>query len=241
MKRRTGTRAVVAGVALSLLLGGAAFGAEEMAGMKKQETQKLVAKHKAWLEQHVKDWPEKTKGVIATTVEKYGPPHEMTASMLIWKDTGPWKMSVISKEEVAHDFPKRHKDVLEQFIDYKVPVDKYDDLARYDGSVIAERTKGVLSARCDLEEANFLAINLANDVATGKKSAEQARSYYATAMAKMMKAGTMDPYMTGLRFRVASGGTGDADKPAPEMMQGMGGSGMEGEHQHHPSMPKPTE
>ncbi|MGH8284417.1 MAG: hypothetical protein ACRETT_01460 [Steroidobacteraceae bacterium] len=38
-----------------------------------------------------------------------------------------------------------HKDVLEQVIDYKVPPDKFDDLARYDGSVIAERTKGTFA------------------------------------------------------------------------------------------------
>ncbi|MEX2153654.1 MAG: hypothetical protein WD825_09970 [Gemmatimonadaceae bacterium] len=58
---------------------------------------------------------------------------------------------------MPHSFPKPHTDLLEQFIDYRVPVDKYDELAAYDGSVIVERTKGEISARCDKEAMNFLA------------------------------------------------------------------------------------
>ena len=61
-------------------------------------------------------------------------------------------------------FPAPHPDVMKQAIDYRVALDKYDDLAMYDGSVIVERTKGELAARCEMEGANFLAINLAHDV-----------------------------------------------------------------------------
>jgi len=53
-------------------------------------------------------------------------------------------------EEIPHDFPKPHMDMLLQSIDYPVPPDKFDELAAYDGSVIAERTKGELAARCDM-------------------------------------------------------------------------------------------
>jgi len=31
-------------------------------------------------------------------------------------------------------------DFVQQFIDYRVPIHKFDDLTAYDGSVIAERT-----------------------------------------------------------------------------------------------------
>jgi hypothetical protein len=31
---------------------------------------------------------------------------------------------VLYRDEVPHNFPKPHTDVLEQFIDYRVPVDK---------------------------------------------------------------------------------------------------------------------
>lgn len=64
---------------------------------------------------------------------------------------------------------------VQQFIDYRVPIHKFDDLAAYHGSVIAERTSGEISARCDKEEMNLLALNLANDVVKGTKSVEQGR------------------------------------------------------------------
>jgi len=92
-----------------------------------------------------------------------------------------------------------------------VPLGKYDDLARYDGSVIAERTKGELSARCDKEEMNYLALNLAHDVATGRRTVEDARRFYAeTAMATMK--GEMPPYVQRLQFDPSRGGTADPDK-----------------------------
>ena len=34
------------------------------------------------------------------------------------------------------NFPKPHIDLLQQFIDYKSPLDKFDDLAQYGGSII---------------------------------------------------------------------------------------------------------
>ncbi len=91
---------------------------------------------------------------------------------------------------------------------------------QYDGSVIAERTKGELSARCDKEEANFLALNLANDIATGKKTVAEARQYYARAVSDLM-AGKKDPYVQKLQFSPQRR-TADADRPAP-MRQAMQG------------------
>jgi hypothetical protein len=158
-------------------------------------------------------WSGKPKEVADEMIKKYGNPNEATPSMLIWYNNGPWKKSILSKEEVPHDFPKAHTDLLQQFLDYKTPIDKFDDLAQYDGSVIVERTKGEISARCDKEEMNFLALNLANDVATGKKTVDEARQYYAKAAMAFMK-GEKDPYTQGLKFTVSHGNTGDKDMPA---------------------------
>jgi hypothetical protein len=161
----------------------------------------------------ISNWPAKPQEVANTMIDKYGPPDEVTSAMLVWNNKGPWKRTILFKEEVPHDFPKPHTDLLQQFIDYKTPVDKFDDLAQYDGSVIVERTKGEISARCDKEEMNFLALNLANDVATGKKTVEEARQYYAKAAMAFMK-GEKDPYTQGLKFNVSKSGTGDKDMPA---------------------------
>lgn len=177
----------------------------------KAETQQALKKHKAWIDQNVSAWPEKTKEVIAKTIDSYGPPKEVTDSMLVWGKTGPWKRTIIYREVVEHKFPMPHEDVMEQFVDFQVPPDKFDDLAQYDGSVIAERTKGELSARCDQEPANLLAINLAADVANGKRTADEARDYYAKAIRGMLK-GQMDPYLKSLKVEKKGGETADADK-----------------------------
>jgi hypothetical protein len=54
-------------------------------------------------------------------------------------------------------------------IDYRVPIKFFTLLAQFDGSVVAERTAGELSARCHDEEANNLALNLAHDIVVGQK------------------------------------------------------------------------
>nr|MBA3580323.1 hypothetical protein [Gemmatimonadaceae bacterium] len=110
-------------------------------------------------------------------------------------------------------FPGPHPDVMQQFIDYRVPLDRYDEMAMYDGSVVVERTNGEMSARCDKEEANFLALNLANDIATGRRTVEDARAMYAREI-MAFKQGQGGPYTKGLQFSVPRGGTADPDRPA---------------------------
>lgn len=162
------------------------------------------------LDKFTADWPEKPKEVTKTMVEKYGLPNEATQSMLIWYNNGPWKRSIIYREEIEHKFPKPHVDVLEQFVDLKVPAEKGDDLLKYDGSVIVERTKGEISARCDKEEMNFLAINLAKEIIDGKKNVESARNEYAkSAMSFMM--GKPNDYTDNLNFKMTKN-TADPDK-----------------------------
>lgn len=161
-------------------------------------------------------WPANTKDASNALISKFGVPDEVTSSTLIWKDRGVWKKTVLMRDEIPHDFPMPHTDYLMQTINYKVPVEKYDDLARYDGSVIVERTRGTLAARCDKEEMNFLALNLAHDIITDKKTVEEARDFYAKTAMKFKEGGT-DPYTQGLQFSVPKGDTGDKDVPAKMM------------------------
>lgn len=92
-----------------------------------------------------------------------------------------------------------------------MPPQRFTDLAKFDGSVMAVRTRGELSARCEGEEANFLAINLAHDIITGERSVEDARERYAQAMQAMTE-GRDDPYVQRLLFDPPSGETGDPDE-----------------------------
>lgn len=156
-------------------------------------------------------WPASARMAAADMMKKYGPPQEVTATMLKWHNNGPWKYTMISRNETPHRFPMAHPDVMEQGINYRVPVGMFDDLAAYDGSVTADRTQGHLAARCDKEGANFLALNLAHDIITKRKNVASARAYYGRAIAAFKKMGRMDPYMQRLQFTPPRGQTADAD------------------------------
>lgn len=164
----------------------------------------------------INNWPETAKAAAKAMMEKYGEPTEHTPSMLIWKDSGPFTHTIVYKEEIDHDFPMPHKDVLEQFINYDIPADKFDELATFDGSVIAERTRGIMSARCDKEAANLLALNLAHDIIEDKRTVDEARDYYANAMMEMLK-GNKGEYLKGLQFDVPNHNINNADRTVMDM------------------------
>lgn len=147
----------------------------------------------------MKTWPMASQMAVKEQMDLYGKPNEITPTAAIWYNNGPWKKTVIDKMESKHDFPKTHMDCMEQCVSYKVPLDKYDDLAMFDGSVTVDRTQGTIAARCDKEENNFLALNLAHDVITGKKSVEEARKSYGE-MVMQAKAGNKPEYMKKLMF-----------------------------------------
>ncbi|CAL66643.1 hypothetical protein [Christiangramia forsetii] len=168
------------------------------------------------IKDNIEGWPETATKAAKAMMDKYGDPDEQTPSMLMWKDTGPFTHTIVYKEEIQHDFPMPHKDVLEQFINYNVPVEKYDDLAEFDGSVIVERTKGVMSARCDKEAANLLALNLANDVIEGNRSVEEARKFYGEAIMAMLEGNKKD-YLKSLQFDVSQSNINNADETTMDM------------------------
>jgi hypothetical protein len=156
-------------------------------------------------------WPDESREAAQLVIDKYGEPHEATASQLIWYGVGPWKRMVATRTFFQHAFPAPHIDAVESVIDYRVPPSKFSAMAEFDGSVIVERTAGEVSARCHDEQANLLALNLMNDIATGAKSVDEARQYYAKEfLAFRRKQPT--PYMERLRFEPSDGQAPDPDQ-----------------------------
>ena len=169
--------------------------------------------NEAQMTRMMQGWHPASQEAVRMMTQKYGPPMEVTATMATWGKTGPWKRTTVSSQAVQHAFPMPHPDVMEQVVDYKVPPEMVDELAMYDGSVIVERTKGELSARCDKEGANFLALNLAHDIATGKQTVEGARKMYGEQI-MAMKAGRPAPYTERLMFAPMPNAA-DPDQPLP--------------------------
>jgi hypothetical protein len=197
-------RAAATALGLLALSVGAATAQEKMDQVSMGEVEKVIA-----------GWPKASQEAVRFMTKKYGPAAAVTQEMIIWGKTGPWKRTIVFAHEYPHEFPAHHTDVMQQFTDYKADPGLYDDLAKYDGSVVLERTSGEISARCDKEGANFLALNLAHEIATGKRKVEDARKTYGEQITAM-KAGRRAPYTERLMFQ-ASGPTGDPDMSVMSM------------------------
>jgi hypothetical protein len=157
------------------------------------------------------NWSDASKKAVNAMKQMYGEPNETTSNMMVWNNVGSWKRTVVYAKEFKHDFPLPHTDVLEQTIDYKVPVGKFSVLAMYDGSITCSRTFGEMSVRCDKEAMNILALNLADDIIKGNKNIKTARDFYAKTAWAFMK-GDKHEYTQKLQFSTVNMNTGDPDE-----------------------------
>jgi hypothetical protein len=162
------------------------------------------------VERIIDDWPHAQKNVARQMVAKYGPPNEATPTRLFWFRNGPWKRTELSRDVVAHNWPTVHSDFLTQTIDYRVPPEMFHLIAMFDGSIVADRTRGEVSARCDSEAANVLGINMVHEIVTGKRTFEEAREI-SSQNTVAYNIGRDAPYAERLLFEVPQGGTEDLD------------------------------
>jgi predicted outer membrane protein len=192
----------------------------QQAGMTSQVDRSTVDKM-------ISAWPNRPQLGANQMLAKYGTPSEATSERLVWHNQGPYKRITVTKAEHHHDFPKPHMDYMEHTIPYRVPVDKAGALSTYDGSLTFDRTRGEMSARCDLEGHNILTLNLAHDIVTGKSNAEGARMAFGQNVVDDAK-GKYPPYTTALRFDPKTTDVMFADKPvipgSPERPMGDGQS-----------------
>lgn len=154
-------------------------------------------------------WPEASKAAVNAMNAKYGLPASVSEDMIVWNNTAPFKRTIVYKEEINHLFPMQHKDILQQVVDYRVPLDKITALNKFDGSLIVDRTKGELASRNEKEEMNILALNLADKIVKGEMTVEKARREYSK-NAEAFAAGTTSPMISSLNF-TTSGNTSDPD------------------------------
>lgn len=164
------------------------------------------------IESILASWPPKPAELARILIAKYGPPQDACKTRLVWFNNGQWRTTTLYRDGIAHYWPTVHEDYLEQSIDFKVDPDLYDEISQFDGSVNAQKTSGALTARCDYEAANFLAINLARDIAVGDITADEARDIYIEAVL-LYREGQAHPYMQGIMFEIPTEYQGDTDKP----------------------------
>ena len=166
---------------------------------------------RATVEELVADWPDAPKRGAEQMLAQYGPPNEATPTKLFWYHAGPWKRIVVTRDVLTHNFPAPHSDFLTQVIDYRVPPEKFDEIARFDGSCLVDRTAGEAGARCDSEAANTLTLNIMHGIVTGTTTVDEARETFGQIMLAYTL-GRPAPYAEGLQFAVPDGGTEDEDE-----------------------------
>jgi hypothetical protein len=167
-----------------------------------------------WAQKNLEGWPPKTIALAVDLIKKYGEPNEATARQVTWYHNGPWKRTILFKEGAPHNFPKPHQDVLEQTVDYRVPLDKVADLLKYNGSLVIDRTRGELSAHCDSEQQNTITLNIADDIVKGERNLEQALAYHAQIIVGLRDR-EPETYPQKLRFKPPTSPSADAGDEAP--------------------------
>ncbi len=161
----------------------------------------------------IEDWPAAPKKVAQEMTERYGLPNEATPTLLIWHDSGPWKRTIVTSDETAHNFPTPHTDYISQTLNYDVPPEKLLELAHFDGSLIVYRTAGQVTATCDNEAANLLTVNLMHDIIQGTKTVDEARKDFGEQTAAWLM-NREAPYTEGIRFAQRDESqTGYVDEP----------------------------
>ncbi|MFI5350766.1 MAG: hypothetical protein ACHQ2Z_14560 [Elusimicrobiota bacterium] len=137
----------------------------------------------------VQAWPERAQTIAKAMIEKYGLPHQYNDSALAWTNNGPWRKTVI-----------RRSGVLEQTIGYEVSADAVADLRRFDKRLKVDLAKHQMSASSESEQLNFLAFNLADEIARGNRTVRSARAFYDKTV-RLANAGKTSRYMSGFLFK----------------------------------------
>jgi hypothetical protein len=163
------------------------------------------------IETYLRTWPEHASKAARATIATYGLPNEATPSMFVWIENGPWLKTVVYKDEIVHDFPRSHYDVVESSVYMAVPPSRVGDVVAFEGSVTVRRTEGIVSVRSNNEAMNFLAMNLVYDIANGKKNVAAARKAYARAVVAIAKAEPPED-AAKLRFQPSDDRAMDPDK-----------------------------
>jgi hypothetical protein len=182
----------------------------QMSGQQREKGAAYVL-DQATVEGLIERWPSGPKMAARNMLERYGPPNEGTPVRLIWHRNGRWKRTEVTSDELPHNFPAAHTDFITNWIDYQVPLERFSDLARYDGSCLLDRTAGEAGARCDSEAANLITLNLMHEIVTRQRTVEQAREKYAEQMAAY-SVGRSAPYAERLLFDPPSDDTRDRDE-----------------------------
>jgi hypothetical protein len=136
----------------------------------------------------MKEWSVTPRITAQQIRSKYGEPSEGSMQMLAWENKEPWKRIEVRNEEVEHKFPKKHTECATFTLEHSFSPDKLKDLSELNGSILVDKTKGQIHVRAKDEQTAITEINIANNVAQGMLSLEEAKQLAAQEIQKVEQA-----------------------------------------------------
>lgn len=140
---------------------------------------------------HTRAWFEGPRTMAKVLLDRHGPPSVFARDAVSWYQVEPFKRITIHG-----DSPENY---LEQAVGYQAKPGAADRVKAFGLGVRVDLVSEELSARGNSEALNLLALNLANDVASGGRSPRDARGFYERTV-KLAAAGKSSPYMEKLLF-----------------------------------------
>jgi len=147
----------------------------------------------------IRDWPPLARAQARAMIEKYGRPTAFGSRALVWHHNEPWDETVVFRHTWVHSEANQDADFLKQAVGYRVPQEKADELRRFDRRLTLNSNTNELAFQSDSEATNFLALNLADEIITGRRSVENARDFFRKTKALEMS-GRSSNYLNGFLF-----------------------------------------
>lgn len=110
-------------------------------------------------------------------LEKYGRPSQFDRRTLVWFNNGNWKRTIVYRNGCPNSRPGGNEN-LEQTVGYLVPRIRAASFKRFSPRLAASESAGEVTFCSESEAANLLAINLADEIAVGRRTANEARDVF---------------------------------------------------------------
>ena len=133
------------------------------------------------LESILDNWEhEDAANYAKVLIEKYGEPDEYSENQMTWRDISQFDETVVKDESVPHDSPKPHRDFVYSTIELEVPEELVQTFAAASESILIDRLKNTVTARCGDIEANAITLGFVQDVVRGEEPSdpEEAKEEY---------------------------------------------------------------
>jgi hypothetical protein len=146
----------------------------------------------------VDNWNAPSAAAARRLIALYGVPDDVVVDRLTWNDKGAFKKITVWNRPLRYRSP-RDFDLIEETVAYPTTREQAAELVSFSPALTVDVGRGEISARGSREAANFLTLNLADEVLRGLRTPAEARVAYLRIL-DLTAAGKTSPYAESLFF-----------------------------------------